>query len=329
MNIKGLAVTAALSALVVVGVACGNGEAATTPQLQQPTSPAAPAGTSAAQPTPGLPSVEPSSAGTVAPGTPREEPGPSSSLPPNAPVRELPSTLGAPVAGAGMGVSVAGLQTSQAAYSQAGIWVSGLGKISLEPDMAVVSIGVEAQAQTVTVARDQAATAMAAIVAAVKARGLTDLDIQTRSFNIYPRYDYIERRQVFVGYTVRNDASIKIRDLDNVGPIIDDVANAGGDATRINGISFTVEDTSPFMAELREKAVNNALGKAAHFAQLVGVSVGPLVYISEGGSRTPVVSSGAARGIAMEAAIAPDTQISGGELQLTMTVQAVFDIERP
>ena len=135
----------------------------------------------------------------------------------------------------------------QVGSSQAGIWVTGLGTISLEPDLAVVTIGVETQAETVAQARDEAATAMAAIVEAVKSHGLTDRDVQTRSFNIFPVYEFPEivelgqttRKRVLVGYRVSNTASIKIRDLDDVGPIIDDVAAAGGDATRINGISFT------------------------------------------------------------------------------------------
>ena len=91
---------------------------------------------------------------------------------------------------------------------------------------------------------------MNAIVEAVKAHGLDDRDIQTQSFNIWPQYEYPEvitaegstRKQVLVGYTVSNLATIKVRNVDAVGTVIDDAAEAGGDATRIHGISFTVED---------------------------------------------------------------------------------------
>jgi uncharacterized protein YggE len=107
---------------------------------------------------------------------------------------------------------------------------------------------------------------------------------------------------------------------------VDDVAEAGGDATRINGISFTVEDPSPFMVSLREQAVMNALATAQQFADLTGVTLGRLVLISESGRGTPVVGPAMESALFAKAAPAP-TEISGGELEIRMTVQAVFDIE--
>ena len=230
------------------------------------------------------------------------------------------------------GATFAGSAGSPVAYvqsvsGQTGIWVTGEGSVTLEPDLAVLNIGVETEARTVAVARDQSATAMAAIVAAVKAHGLADADIQTTSFNVFPRYDFIERKQVLAGYRVSNSVSIKVRDLDGVGEIIDDVAEAGGNATRINGISFTVEDPSPFMGQLREAAVQNAVAKAQHYAGLTGVTLGGLVYLTETGrvsAPRPVARGDFA---IAEAAAAPPTSISGGELQLRLTVQAVFGIQ--
>ena len=219
--------------------------------------------------------------------------------------------------------------------TQAGIWVTGEGTITLEPDLALVNIGVETEARTVVEARDEAANAMDAIVNAVKARGLQDRDIQTRSFNIYPMYDYVEvtelgrrtSKRVLVGYRVSNSAIIKVRDLTVVGDIIDDVATAGGDATRIDGVSFTVEDPRPYMVDLRAAAVGDALAKAQHFATLTGVTVGHLVYISEtGGGQAVVQNFGMEKGLAAPAPAAP-TSISGGELELRLSVQAVFDIQ--
>ena len=108
---------------------------------------------------------------------------------------------------------------------------------------------------------------MDAIVAALNDRGIEGGDIRTQFFNIYPRYEYREvfvdgRRsgtQELVGFSVNNSANVKIRDLEAVGEIIDEVAEAGGNATRINGINFIVEDPQQFMAELREIATNDAI----------------------------------------------------------------------
>ena len=207
---------------------------------------------------------------------------------------------------------------------------------SVEPDLVLLTVGVEATADTVAEARAEAAGAMDAVVRAVKAHGLEDQDVQTRSFNIWPQYEYPEvasggtrtRRQVLVGYTVSNMAGIKIRDVDAVGAIIDDVAEAGSDKTRIDGVNFSVEDPEPFMAQLRQEAVGDAVAKADHFASLTGVAVGDLVSIGEVGSGTPVVrSSGFGEALMARTAAAPATSISGGELELRLSVQAVFSIQ--
>jgi uncharacterized protein YggE len=344
MKIRGMVALIGLASLLVLGAACGNGESgtpgdATPPQagvsVPAPAAPAPAAPTQSSLPAPAAPATEPAVTELPVPLTvpvpaPAEVEAPA--VEPAPPV-QAPS--GSAVVQAG-GVSTQGYSPLlQVASSQAGIWVTGLGTISLEPDLSVVTIGVETEAVTVAEARDKAATAMAAIVEAVKSYGLTDRDVQTRSFNIYPVYEYPEvielgrttRKQVLVGYRVSNTASIKIRNLDDVGPIIDDVADAGGDATRINGISFTVEDTSPFMTQLREDAVNDALAKAEQFASLTGVSVGSLVYISELGGGTPVALPTMERTFAVAAAAAPTTSISGGGLELRLSVQVVFNIQ--
>ena len=223
---------------------------------------------------------------------------------------------------------------AQPAGGQTGILVSGEGRVSVEPDLAIVNIGVEAQAETVAEARADAAGAMSSVVAAVKGRGLSDADIQTTSFNIWPQYQYeeIERdgrrvnRQVLVGYTVRNSAAIKVRDLSAIGPIVDDVAEAGGDFTRINGVSFTVEDTKPFMNDLREAAFEEAEAKAGQLADLAGVELGQAMFISEGVATPDVVRSDLAfRAVAMESSATP---ISAGETELRLTISALFGIEK-
>ena len=219
----------------------------------------------------------------------------------------------------------------QADGLQGGIRVTGEGTITLEPDLALLNIGIETVGDTVTEARDDAARAMDAVVAALRARGIDDRDIQTRFFNISPRYEFQEvvedrvrrGKQVLVGYQVNNSAAIKIRDLDAVGSIIDDVATAGGDATRINGINFTVEDPKPLMTGLREQAVEDALAKAQQFADLTGVVLGQLLFITESRGGAPVVSQFAEGAVLALAAPAPPTQISGGELELRMTIQAL------
>ena len=243
-------------------------------------------------------------------------------------------------AAGGAGTAGTATQTAAPQYAtasaEAGIWVSGTGEISLAPDIALIRLGVETTSPSVTEARDEAATAMDAVVTAVKENGLNDDDIQTTSFNIWPEYERQEvitngvrsNIRVLTGYRVSNTAVIKVRDLDAVGAIIDDVVNAGGDAARINGIDFSIEDSSQYTTQLREDAVNAALEKAQHFATLTGVTLGKLVYVTDV-SDSPIVQPLAeSRAFAMAAApAAPATGISGGSLDLTLTVRAGFAIE--
>ncbi|MFH1559991.1 MAG: SIMPL domain-containing protein [Chloroflexota bacterium] len=218
-------------------------------------------------------------------------------------------------------------------YQQAGIWVTGLGRVTLEPDLALLSLGVEARADTVEVARAEAAEAMTGIINALKARGIADKDIQTRYFNISPEYTYQEvyenggryGKQVLTGYRVSNTVTARVRDLDIVGATIDDVVLAGGDATRINSIQFTVEDSSVAQTQTRENAVLDALAKADQFATLTGVSRGALLFITESGGGIPVVRDFAK----MEAVPSSDsavTPISAGEMEIQVSIQAVFAI---
>ena len=185
------------------------------------------------------------------------------------------------------------LEQAQTAAIDGGILVTGEGRLSVEPDLAVLNIGIEAQSETVSQARTDAAGAMSRVVAAVKAHGLSAAVIRTTSFNIRPEYHYEEiveedgsyvSKRKLVGYVVSNFASIKVRDLDAVGPVIDDVAEAGGDLARINGISFTVEDPKPFMEELRREAFQEARAKAEQLAGLAGVTLGQVLSISESGA---------------------------------------------
>ncbi len=241
-------------------------------------------------------------------------------------------TTGAPLIGPST-LEAAGFTTFAAPQvssgaQQAGIWVSGSGRVVVTPDLALLDLGVEARAATVAEARDQAARAMDSIMAVLANAGIDEKDIKTQFFNIQPEYTYNERarRSEITGYRVTNTVNVKVRDLEAVGTLIDQVATAGGDLARINNIRFTVEDTTPYATQAREAAVKLAMEKAQQFAQLTGVTLGTLAYIAESGANVPVVRDFAFEERAMAAAAAPPTAISAGEMDITVTVQAVFNI---
>ena len=210
--------------------------------------------------------------------------------------------------------------------SQGGISVSGSGSISVEPDLAILNIGVEATGMTVSVARSEAASAMDSVVSSLKKEGILTKDIPTQQLPIYPRYDYQTNKQVLIGYSVTNTARVKVRDLSKVGKIVDNAAASGGDYVRINGISFNVEDTDQYMESLRKQAVQKAQIKAEEYADSAGVKLGSLKSLTEVGAQSPHMPS--AMDNQMRAMSVPmESPISGGELQITVTVFTVFNID--
>lgn len=205
-----------------------------------------------------------------------------------------------------------------------GIWVSGEGTVTVVPDIALLSLGVEAQADTVAVAQGQAATAMAAVTTELDRAGIDDKDIKTTQFSIFPvrRWSDEKQQEVLIGYRVINSVTVKVRRVDEVGGIIDAVTTAGGDFIRINSISFTVDDPAPYKVEARDKAMADAQAKASQLAELSNVKLGRPVYINESGGFTPVT-----RPFFAESAMAPPTQISPGEAEIRLSVQVVYNIE--
>ena len=222
------------------------------------------------------------------------------------------------------------------AAGEGGIWVTGTGQVSMEPDLVILNLGVESMANTVADANSSAADAMDAIMSSLTENGVEERDIQTHNFNVRPQYEWIEieengrrsNRRELVGYEVTNSLTARIRDLESVGNVIDEVIAAGGDATRFDGIRFTVEDTSEVMSQLREKAVTDAMEKAQQIADVAGVTLGSLGYITDSSVRTQSVDPYQRRaGFALEAVESAATSISGGELEVSLTVHAAFSIQ--
>jgi len=253
---------------------------------------------------------------------------------PSEPINGGPSgNLGLPVFGVGTLESAGFTAFAAPQYANgtqaSGVWVGGSGIVVVIPDLALLSMGVEARATTVAQARGDAAIAMTAIMDVLTSNGIEEKDIRTQFFNIQPEYTWndVERKQELTGYRVTNSITIKVRDLETLGTLIDQVSEAGGDLTRINNISFTTENPAQYAAQARQAAVEDAMAKAQQFAALTGVTLGKLLYIAETGRNIPVARQAFDLGIGVEAAaLAPPTPISQGEMNITISVQAVFEI---
>ncbi|MQY80876.1 MAG: DUF541 domain-containing protein [Dehalococcoidia bacterium] len=209
-----------------------------------------------------------------------------------------------------------------------GIWVTGEGKVGVVPDVAILSLGVEAQADSVAEAQRQAATAMTTVVAELDRFGVAEKDIKTQYFSIYPvrRWSEKDGREILIGYRVTNTVTTKVRRIEDTGAIIDAAASAGGDYIRINNISFTVDDPSAYYEEARELAMADAKTKAKQLADSGDIKLGKPVYISESRASVPVVREFYGEA-AMPTMAAPPTPISPGETEIRLSVQVVYSIK--
>ena len=180
---------------------------------------------------------------------------------------------------------------------------------------------------TVLVAQQAAAAAMDKVMAALKADGVADSDIKTTGYSVYPVYNYESgRTPAITGYNVSNTITVKIRDIDEAGNIIDDVEAAAGNDIRVNNISFTVDNPEQYNSEARALAMADALDRAQQLADLGGVQLGKPAYITESGGYTaqPPIYYDVKAGASTSEIVTP---ISPGETELQLSVQVVYNIQ--
>lgn len=230
----------------------------------------------------------------------------------------------------GGNVPVSGVKYAAADGSSqpSGIWVSGTGTVTVIPDIAVLSVGVYDKETTVAAAQAKATDAMNKLIAALKQNGIADKDIKTTGYSIQQvtRYDNTKNESIPDGYSVSNTVNAKIRALDKVGTIIDAVAAAGGDATRINGVSIMVEKPEGYYGEARGKAMADAKAKADQLASLAGAKLGAAYYITESSGYYPPPIPYVKDFAGSISAPQATTPISAGETEITLTVQVAYAI---
>lgn len=208
-----------------------------------------------------------------------------------------------------------------------GVSVSGEGRVSAAPDVANIALGVSSLAPTVAEAREQAAAALGAMIASMKANGVADKDIQTTQLNINPEYDYREGTSILRGFRVSNTVSAKLRDIDKTGEVVDDAVAAGGNNTQIEGIYFTIDDPTDLQEQARKAAVEDAKAKAEVLASAGGIEIGEPISISEGAFNIPPIYYSADRAAGAELQASAPTPIEPGELDVTVSVTVVWAIK--
>jgi len=193
------------------------------------------------------------------------------------------------------------------------------------PDVATISAGVVTQAADGNTAMRQNAQQMDKVLAAIKAAGIAERDVQTSGVNLSPRYRHDDNEAPKItGYQASNTVSLKVRDIAALGKVLDALAAQG--ANQINGPSFEIDQPEPVYDEARLAALEKAQARARTYADALGLKVRRIVSISEssGGGFRPVMMRAAAAPMAADVS----TPVSPGESSVSVNLDVVFELDR-
>jgi len=206
------------------------------------------------------------------------------------------------------------------------IVVLGEGEATVKPDIAILTLSVMREALTAREALDANNKAMAEVIAAMKASGVADRDLQTAGVQINPRYDYLNKpdgtqEAKLVAYQVTNTLTVRVRDLAKTGEILDKSVTLG--VNQGGGLAFTNDDPSATLTEARKKAVADALVKARTLTDAAGVKLGQVIEISDvsyAQPPVPIVAKAFESGAA-DAAVPVEAGENAYKVQISVTFE--------
>ncbi len=202
--------------------------------------------------------------------------------------------------------------------------VSGEGKALVKPDVALVSVGVEANANSVKQVQNQINQTINQVTVALKKLGIEEKDIKTTNYNINPNYDWTNGRQRIIGYHASTNLTIKVRDIDRTNEVID-AATANG-ANQVGNISFDVDNKTKAEEEARKQAVAEAKKKAAEAAQAAGFKLGKIINYQESSSNlpSPILLRESAK---VDLGAGAPTEVQPGSSEIKIVVSLSYEIE--
>jgi len=230
-----------------------------------------------------------------------------------------------------VGVARTGGVAAQEATPAAGsakprtVSVTGHGSVTVVPDTATITIGVDITQPTLDAAQTQATQQMTAIINTVKGAGVAAKDIQTSNYNVnvIRQQDQNGNTGKVTGFEVTNTVNVTLRDLSKLGTLLDAVVAQG--ANNIYGISFSVGNPTAAASQARKLAVQDARAKADELAAATGTTIGPVLTITETSSTPPPPSAMASAAVGREAA-AP-VPIEAGSTEVDVDVQITYELE--
>ena len=200
--------------------------------------------------------------------------------------------------------------------------------VKTAPDRASIGAGVVTQATTAVEAMRQNATAMQRVIAALRAKGIAERDIQTSGISLNPQYDYSPQQQGqparLTGYQVTNQVRVTTADIPNIGRLLDALVEAGGN--NLDGPNFFMADPNGGLDDARAAALRAAHDRAQVYARAAGYTRARLVSLNEGGGYAeaprPVMMA------RMQAADAAGAPVQPGEVTRSLVLSVQYRLER-
>jgi uncharacterized protein len=227
------------------------------------------------------------------------------------------------------GMYVAGKYVETRDQSIPTISVQGEGKVLANPDIALLTFGVQTgRTRTAQAAMETLAKQMNAIIDSVKAAGVESKDINTQYLSLNPSYDYREGTRVDQGFEANQNLQVKVRDLSKISDVLDAAVSKG--ANNVGGVSFTIDDPEELRGQAREQAIADAQQKAEKLAADLGHPLGKFLGFSEnGGYPMPQYEMRMTMDSAMGVGGATPSfapQIPAGEQEIIVTVFLTYQL---
>lgn len=206
------------------------------------------------------------------------------------------------------------------------IIASGIGEVSLEPDVAYVHIGAQVVAETANDAQREVSKKIDAIRAVIKQYNVKDKNVRTAYFHVYPYEQYGPNGEMKVEkYRAEHALEITFTDLNKLGEFIDATSKAG--ANRIDQIRFGLQNPEKAEHEALTKAIENAKAKADVMAKAVNKTRGDVIQISDRAANIQFPFADRAQfNLGTEQSLAQPTSIEAGEVKVTKHVDVIYQM---
>ena len=235
-------------------------------------------------------------------------------------IRRARMTFGGLVLASGLAVTSAACDSApqRAGDNPRQVTVVGSGHVQGVPDTLTADVGIEFIAPDVSAAMDQTNTRQQAVIDALAGAGVDHKDIHTTDVTLQPLFDGAGNK--ITGYRSDNAIQVKIHPTGSASRVLAVIVGAGGSATRINSVSYSIADDSQLVKDARGRAFQDAKDRAEQYAGLSGLGLGKIISISETSAGTPPAPA------PMRGAMPSAVPLEPGQQTVSFSVIAVWEL---